>query len=191
MKKLLVVALALVVVGGLSATVRADLTGSATAAVHAKVSANIAVTPQIPIVDAGSIQTGELSVDVPFMVHANTEAVQLWVIATDLWKGDTPLPGSDANKIPLQIAEGVVITPQNAGVYGGGSNVSTLINSATFIGAFPAYEFSHINFESADRASFSHPVTVHLNWTVSDNQQAVGDYGGRVQLNAMVMPSLN
>jgi hypothetical protein len=187
MKKMLLAVLALVLVGSFAAAARADLEGSAVASVHLRVTANISVTPQSPIVDAGSLQIGELIVNIPFMVHGNTEAVTLWVDATNLYKGDIPTDPTVAF-IPLQIAPGIVITPDRASVLGGGSNVAVLPSSPNAtIGAFPAYETSRITFESAENGSFSHPVIVTVQWTLSDNQQPVGDYAGRVQLNAMVV----
>jgi hypothetical protein len=187
MKKTLVALLALVLVGSFAVAARADLEGSAVASVHLRVTANISVSPQAPIVDAGSLQIGELTVNVPFMVDANTEAVQMWVDATNLYKGDIPTDPT-VPFIPLQIAPGVTITPDRASVLGGGSNVAVLPSSPNAtIGAFPAFETSRITFESAENGNFSHPVVVTLQWTLSNNQQPVGDYAGRVQLNAMVI----
>jgi len=188
MKKLLVAVLALAVVGGFAAAARADLEGSAVAAIHLKVTANISVTPQTPIVDAGSLQIGEVIVPIPFMVHANTEAVKMWVTATDLYKGDIPVAPT-VHPIPLQTGEGALIEPERASVKGGGSNVAPLPSTPNdVLQGFPAYRSSQITFESAEAGNFSHPVVVTLAWTLADNQQPVGDYGGRVMLSAMVVP---
>jgi len=194
MKKFIAVASALVLMAGMAWATYADEFGSATAQVHVKVVSNITVQPSVPIVDAGSVQSGDISTNVVFIVHANTEAVQMWVTATDLWKGDVPNPGyiSDptaVRPIPLKTSAGATISPEGANVLGGGSNIAGLPNSSNAqIGAFPAYESQKITFESMANGNFSHPVTVTVAWNLTDAQQAQGDYGARVMLSAMVMP---
>jgi hypothetical protein len=173
----------------LAVTAQGDLNSSATADVHVKVVPNVSVTPVAPIVDAGSIQSGDLTVPIVFNVHANTEAVRLWVAVSQLYKGDQPV-NPTVNPIPVKLSAGATIAPQGASVLGGGSNVAGLPSLPnTTIGAFPAYLSNTIDFESMDNGSFSHPVTVTIVWTLSDPQQPQGDYSGEVQLFAMVLPS--
>jgi hypothetical protein len=162
--------------------------GSATVAVHAKITANISVQPSQTIVDAGSLQIGDLTANIVFLVHANTEAVQMWVTATDLYKGDQP-QNPTVPPIPLKTSAGATISPQGAAPLGGGSNVAILPASQnSTIGNFPAYESGKIVFESQDNGTFSHPVTVTVVWNLTNNEQPQGDYGARVMLSAMVMP---
>lgn len=188
MKKLLALSICLMLVVGLGGLVRGDEFGTATVAVHAKVVPNISVTPSIPIVDAGSVQFGDLTASVVFLVHANTEAVKMWVTGTDLYKGDQPV-NPTVPPILLKTSAGATITPTGASVLGGGSNVATLPSTPnSTIGSFPAYESSQITFESMDNNSFSHDVLVNLTWTLSNPEQPMGDYGARVMLSAMVMP---
>jgi len=160
--------------------------GSATAEVHALVTPNISVTPIQPIVDAGSIQIGDLRATIYFQVHANTEAVKFWVCATDLWKG-TRADGATVPPIPLNSSAGAIIDPIGATVLGGGSNVAAFVRDSNIMG-LPAKETEQIAFESKDNGTFSHDVCVTVSWTLSNNEQPQGDYGGKVQLCAMVMP---
>jgi hypothetical protein len=188
MKKVLVGVLGLLFLAGMAGTAMADSFGSATAAVHAKVVPNISVTPSIPIVDAGTIQSGDLKGQVVFLVHANTESVKMWVTATDLFKGDDPVQPT-VPPIPLKTSAGATIAPSGGGVLGGGSNVATLPPVPnTVIGDFPAYESSMIVFEGKDNGTFSKDVMVTVWWNLSNNEQPQGDYGARVMLSAMVMP---
>jgi len=188
MRKAWVVLLGLGRVAGLTATARADTEGCAVAAVHCTVTANISVTPQVPIVDAGSLQIGTLTGQIPFTVHANTEAVKMWVCVTDLYKGDLPL-NPTVPPIPVKTSAGATIQPTGATPLGGGSNVAPLPSTPNgTIGDFPSYESSSIVFESMDPGTFSHPVVVIVVWELTNNEQPMGDYGGRVKLCAMVMP---
>lgn len=188
MRKVIVALLGLMFVAGMTATAQADMEGSAVASVHCTVTANISVTPQVPIVDAGSLQIGELTGQIPFTVHANTEAVKLWVTATNLYKGDLPLSAT-VPPIPLKTSAGATIQPTGATPLGGGSNVAPLPSTPNAqIGDFPGYESTPIVFESADPGTFSHPVLVIVVWELTNNEQPMGDYGGRVKLSAMVMP---
>ncbi len=188
MKKTIAVLAGFMLLAGLVVAARADLEGSAVSAVHAKVVANIAVTPAMPIVDAGSVQSGALTGNIVFLVHANTEAVKMWVTATDLFKGDDPVEPT-VPPIPLKTSAGATISPTGANVLGGGSNVARLpYQSNASIGSFPAYESEPITFESKDNGTFSHDVTVTVIWELTNNEQPQGDYGARVMLSAMVMP---
>lgn len=177
-------------VAGLAGAALADLDGSAVVAVHAKVTANIAVTPQAPVVDVGSVQIGDLWGRIGFLVHANTQAVKMWVTATDLWKGDIPHSNPlGVPPIPLYTGAGAKIEPSGASPLGGGSNVADLPSMHnSSIAGFPAYQSTQITFESMDNGTFSHPVLVTVLWKLENNEQPMGDYGGRVMLSAMVMP---
>jgi len=186
MRKALACVFALGLMAAMAASAQADPEGSAVAAVHVKVVPNISVTPQVPIVDAGSIQIGDLTGMIPFVVHANTEAVTMWVCATDLYKGDDPV-NPTVDPIPLNLSAGATIDPSGANVLGGGSNVASFVGTCA-IGDFPAAESERIAFESKDNGTFSHDVMVTVVWTLSNNEQPQGDYGGRVMLSAMVMP---
>ncbi|HUU91596.1 MAG TPA: hypothetical protein VM238_10330 [Phycisphaerae bacterium] len=188
MRKPTALLMSIVLVAAMTAAARGDMEGSAVAAVHATVTANISVTPSVPIVDAGSLQIGDLVGRIPFLVHANTEAVKMWVTATDLYKGDVPSEPT-VDPIPLNTSAGATIDPAGATVFGGGSNVALLPASPdTMIGEFPAYQSQPIVFESMDNGTFSHDVLVIVIWTLTNNEQPMGDYGGRVMLSAMVMP---
>ena len=187
MKHLLAVGLSLLFLAGAAGVGLCHEEGSAVSEVHATVTANISVTPDQPIVDAGSIQIGDLTGNVPFQVHANTQAVQMWVAATNLYKG-TSLQ-STVPPIPVKTEAGAKIAPSGATVKGGGSNVASLPSTPnSSVNSFPAYESTKIVFESGDNGTFSHPVLVTVLWALVNNEQPMGDYGGFVRLSAMVMP---
>jgi len=194
MKQSLVLAFLLVVVVASAAHAQipppiGSSEGAAVTAVHAKVVPNIAIRPLAPIVDAGSPISGDISTGVVFLVHANTQSVRMWVTATDLFKGDVPL-NPTVPPIRLDIQKGARIQPSGANVLGGGSNVATLPSApnADVLG-FPGYQSTSIDFESMDAGTFSHDVTVSLSWKMTNNEQPMGDYGGRVMLSAMCLPS--
>jgi len=183
MKKAIACVLGLALLAGVA---QADPVGDAVVEVHAEVVSNISVTPATPIVDVGDIQIGDLIGNIPFIVHANTEAVKIYVTASDLYKGDDPV-NPTVPMIPLNMTAGAVIDPTGANVYGGGSNVAPFTTSAT-IGDFPAMQTDPIVFESKDNGLFSHDVLVTVQWILSNNEQPQGDYGGRVMLTAEVQP---
>ena len=79
MKRLFILFIGLALCGLAFTPAHADLRGDAVATVFAEVDPNIAVAPETPIVDAGSVQVGELSSTIQFRIDANLESVSMFV----------------------------------------------------------------------------------------------------------------
>jgi hypothetical protein len=122
--------LAVVAILGLTTATYADLESSAVAKVYATVNPNVAVNYDNGVVDAGTIQTGLICADIVFRIDANKESVQIFVEASDLWKGDDPT-NSEVAPILLAQAEGATIDPVNANPLGSGSNIPASSARAT------------------------------------------------------------
>jgi len=165
----------------------AETEGCATATVYATVMPNVAVAANTPIVDAGTVQTGDFTAMIEFQVDANKQEVQLSVCASELWKGDDPT-GLEVLPIPLNLSAGVVIAPTNANPVGGGSNVANYVGPGDPIDGFECQATEAILFESSQNNRFSQPVYVTVTWTQDDNEKPMGQYSGKVRLCAVLLP---
>ncbi|MBL7048480.1 MAG: hypothetical protein ISR96_02990 [Nitrospira sp.] len=186
MKKMIILSLVLVLAGFVGVS-QADLTGDATAHVFAVVNPNVTMSTNTPIVDAGSIQTGDFTATINFGVHANKEAVTLFVEASPLFKGDDPL-NSEVLPIPLNFSEGVVIDPANANPMAGADNIADYLGAGANIGDFPTAVTEAIEFESSQNNRFSQDVLVIVTYNQDDPEKPMGEYSGAVRLTALLMP---
>ena len=187
MKKLMI---AVAVLGLLlvSSYAMADQSADATAHVYVNIDPNIAVTAIDANVQAASLQTGDVSVPITFQVDANTEAVELSAIVTNLYKGDDP-SGTEVKPI-LPSGLGVIIDPANANPINGGSNLAAYSTVGTIVtdkGTFVGLTTQSITFESSQDGHFSQAVEVTPSWGNSDNEKPQGQYSGYVELLAAVV----
>jgi hypothetical protein len=179
--------LAVVAILGLTTATYADLESSAVAKVYATVNPNVAVNYDNGVVDAGTIQTGLICADIVFRIDANKESVQIFVEASDLWKGDDPT-NSEVAPILLAQAEGATIDPVNANPLGSGSNIAGFIGAGDEVMGFPTQRSETIGFESSQNNRFSQDVTVTVCWDQDDDEKPMGEYSGVVKLTSMLIP---
>ena len=179
--------LALFAIVGVAQTY-ADLSGSADADVYVVVNPNVTVGANTPIVNAGTVQTGEFSATINFRIDANKEQVSLFVEASPLYKGDDPT-NADVPPIPLNLSKGVDITPANANPLAAGSNNAQYIGSGDVILDFPTQRTQTIAFESSQNGHFSQDVLVQVWWLQDDPEKPMGEYSGKVRITALLLPS--
>jgi hypothetical protein len=170
-----------------ASNVRGDLEGSASAHVYVRVNPNVAVVAETPVVDAGTIQTGEFRATVVFRVDANLQSLYLYAAASPLYKGDDP-GNDDVDPIPLNLSAGIEIDPANANPMGGDSQVADYTSDVVEVDGFPATTTEMLCFESSQNNHFSQPVSVTVCWNQIDNEQPTGEYSGKVKLWAVLMP---
>jgi hypothetical protein len=161
----------------------ADLEGYAQAHVYVEVVANVSVGVQTAVVDLGSVQTGRFAGTVVFRVDANVERLDLQVVATDLYKGDSPTAESI---IPL-VGPGARIVLENGSEVQAGDGVLEW-DTATILNELDGQISEIGTFESGQNGHFSQAVDVTVNWDQTDPELPMGEYSGFVQLCAMIMP---
>ncbi len=167
---------------------QADLTSSAQTHVYLNIDPNISVQPIESVIDAGSIQTGDASLPIPFRIDANTEQVKIAVVVTPLFKGNDPL-GTEVDPIPVNLSAGVDIDPANGNEVGGGDGNAEFIGTQDVSapeGLFPGQLTETLVFESSQDGHFSQDVLVSPTWTNDDDEKPQGEYSGYVVLLAMI-----
>jgi hypothetical protein len=161
----------------------AQTKASATAKVVVNIRPSVAVEADAAIVDAGSVRTGEFSATLGFRVRASGPTVALYVRASELHKGDTP--GGSVAPIPLETSRGATITASGASPLSG--TVAPFTSVGT-VGGFPTWTTASLSFQSPGATSFHEDVRVTVSWRQDDTAKPPGEYAGRVQLTAMVLP---
>ncbi|MDD5773752.1 MAG: hypothetical protein PHX78_09850 [bacterium] len=166
----------------------ADMTDNAAAHVFLNIVPNIAVTATDANVAAQSLQTGAVLVPISFRVDANTEAVDLSVLVTNLYKGNDPA-GTEVAPI-LPAGGGVQIDPDNANEMGGGDGFAEFVTGGSYTnekGTFEGMQTQEVIFESSQNGHFSQNVEVIPSWSNEDNEKPVGQYSGYVILYSAVV----
>lgn len=189
MRKLLIVALALTMVVGYAAASRADTASSASCHVRVLVDPNVAIEPLNSDVDAGSIQYGDFSATCGFRVDANKQEVTFYAEASPLFKADDPT-GTEVPPIPLNLSEGILLTPQNGNATGGEDNVLDyvgIVGDGSCEG-YPTILTEEKEFSSSQSGHFSQNVTLVVVWNQNDHEKPTGEYSGVVKLTALLMP---
>ncbi len=188
-KSLLIVAGICLLLFGMASSALADPAASAVAHVYMNVAPNIAVEAVDANVDAGTLQTGERQVPITFRVDANTQAVAMSVLVTQLYKGNDPT-NTEVNPVRISTPRGVAIDPDNANEVNGGDGVAMYVGPSSMTnekGTFEGMETEVLTFESSQNAHFSQNVEVTPTWVNTDNEQPQGQYSGYVVLYAAVL----
>jgi len=159
---------------------------SATVKIVVRVRPSLSVESASPVVDAGTVDKGDVSASLGFRVKANAGQVALSVAASDLYKADEP---GTVVVMPLRLkaSAGARIEASSASPAGGSDAVAPF-EGPDRIGAFPALRSRRILFAGSQDHRFDQDVAVNLSWQSADARQPPGDYGGRVSLTAMLMP---
>ncbi len=187
MKRLVGVMFCVAIIGLAFTPAYADLSGSAVASVYVNVNPNIAVTPATPIVDAGTIQTGDFWAIIKFTIGANLETVNMTLEASDLWKGDDPL-NSDVLPIPLKSDAPAEITAQYGNEINAGDNKALWNGPGANIGNYPTKTTETVTYESSQNGHFSQDVSCKIFYNQADPEKTVGQYSGKVKLTAFITP---
>lgn len=187
-KCMTVLAIAVLALALTSTVAFADPNDNAAAKVFLNIDPNIAISGPASV-NAGTLQTGPKSVEITFRVDANTEAVKLSALVTDLWKGDDPT-GTAVSPIPVDQEAGVEMDPTNANPINGSDSVAQYTGTGSYSaseGVFPGRTTEQITFESSQNGHFSQNVVVTPQWVNIDNEKPQGQYSGYVVLFAGVV----
>ena len=187
MKKLLTVLSMVALLSIVGVASYADTSGDAEATVYVKVDPNVSVGANTPIVSAGTVQTGDFSATIEFRIDANMQFVNIYVEASQLYKGDDPTEPT-VPPIPLNLSEGVTIAPTDANPVDGGSNVATYVGPGSPVGDYPTELTETITFESSQNNHFSQDVLVTVTWNQDDPEKPTGQYSGKVRMTVLVLP---
>jgi len=165
--------------------VLANTNATATAQVYVTVSPNVSLTPVTSLVNAGTVETGEVTADVVFTIDANQEQASFYVEASPLYKGDDPTNTAVA---PIALQDGS-ISVANGNPLAGYTNCLTFGATGAPINGFPTLLSNTIPFESSQDGTFSQNVTVAIDWMQPNPQQPTGQYSGWVRLTALLLPT--
>ncbi len=188
MKRLLMLALALVVIGAASQCF-ADPAAEAVSHVYLTVNPNIALQAIDANVNMGTTQTGDVTFPITFRIDANTEAVGISGLVTKLYKGDAP-NATEVEPIDVNQSAGLVIDPVYANEIAGGSGIASYVSAGSYVvplkGTFEGEVTEALTFESGQNGHFSQEVEVSPTWKNTDDEKPMGEYSGYVILYATV-----
>jgi len=160
------------------------------------------VNPAIAVVATGAqvpdaVATGVFDVIAHFTVHANTEAVSMHVMASNLYKGDS---AASIYQIPVVGAGaklGIGLSLNGTGnvgneVGGGGDNFLAWVGGlgTDNLNGMDAMTSEIGLFESGDNGTFSHPISVTVTYDQDDYELPVGWYSGWIRLVAVAQPDI-
>jgi hypothetical protein len=162
----------------------ADTTGSAEAAVFVIVNPNVGVGVITPLVNLGSVQTGEFSGEITFRVDANVQLVGLNVAVSNLYKDDV---ATSPHQIPVLLSAGVVIvnTTEIMEQPAGSDNVLQY-QGAVAVGPYLGQVTETEQFSAGQDGRLSQNVVVKPSWTQPDDELPEGEYSGLVILTAVI-----
>lgn len=183
--KLLAILLTLVLSTGVTF---ADTENSAQANVSVQVVENVSVGVITPLVNMGSVQTGEFSGQITFRVDANLQIVCLQVCVSNLYKDDVP---DSEWQIPVAIDAGVVVVNEDLVR----EQPSGADNVMEYAGGAPVGPYAEgmctapTPFSAGQNGHFSQDVVVEVTWDQVDPELPQGEYSGLVVFTAMVCPN--
>jgi hypothetical protein len=187
MKRLVLLVVGLVLLGMVAAPAYADTQGAATAAVVVNVNPNVSLSAKTPLVNAGTIQTGDFFAQVTWTIGANLEQVAFFLEASDLYKGDDPVNVQVA-PIALNTNKPAEFAPQFGSEINAGDNKALWVTGAgASIGAYPTKKTETATFESSQNGHYSQDVTTKIFYNQPDPEKTVGQYSGKVRLTALLV----
>jgi hypothetical protein len=185
MKKLTVLAIALLFAAFAVTSASADTSNSAVASVYVDVVSNVSLASSTPLVNLGSVQTGLFPAILTWRVDANQEAVSFFLEASNLFKGDDP---TDPTVKPIPVATFIPasIIAAEGNEMQSGDNKAAWGPAGTPIGAYPTVATEAVTYESSQNGHFSQPVTTTIMYNQSDPEQPMGQYSGKVRFTAFL-----
>jgi len=189
MKRLSILAVALLFLAAFVTPASADTLSSAVASVFVQVVPAIAVLSTSPNVDLGAIQTGRFPAQLTWLVSANQEQVRFFLEASALFKGDDPVT-TGVPKIPVLTSVPAAITAQFgnqvANSANNGANIANwLAGAGANIGNYPTVVTETVAYESSQVGDFSQAVTTVVTYSNTNFQQPMGQYSGKIRLTAL------
>lgn len=149
-----------------------------------------------------TLQTGDIKLQVPFRIDANTQWVNIQAFATDLYKADAGVVGSQsAHKIlhsgkvdvtvlpsPDPEALGALVGatgPAQLTYDGNKQSIAPDSTAATVLWEF--YQTNLGRYESGIRGRFSHDIKLGVTWNNGNSELPQGNYSGFVRLYGQVV----
>jgi hypothetical protein len=185
MKKLLILTVVLLFVSTMFAAEPTPTSARATSSVYIQVAPAIAVSSATPLVDLGSIMSGMFSATLTWRVDANQEAVQFFLEASDLYKGDNPLDGTVA-PIALNTFMKAGIIAEAGNEMNAGDNQAAWVSVGDNIGSYPTKKTETVSYESSQNGHFSQNITSTIFYIQPNPEQPTGQYSGKVRLTAIL-----
>jgi hypothetical protein len=191
MKQFMIVALAMVVVVAFATPILADEAAQATAFITAHVNPNISLHAITTNVDAGTIQTGNISAFSAFRIDANSEEVYFQVEASNLYKAGDP---SSSNFLVLATGIPAIVQPVDGapvGLHGNALAWTGGIGAMVLDGIYslPTALTEQVQYQSSQAGVFSQEVDVTVTWSNANGELPVGEYKGVVVLLATLLPA--
>lgn len=152
--------------------------GHAVAHAHVVVTSTIAVVVLTPNADLGTVRIGTIPGILIFRVDANVERVDLWCVATYLYKGNDPQDPT-VDPIVLFREAGATIEPTDAIPVQGSPNVAPFLETVD-INGFTGWISDKITYESSQPGFFSQDVVLRITWDQPDPEKPRGEYSGWV-----------
>ena len=185
--KLVLILLCLAVASfGAFGVASADRNSSAQSQVYVNVDPNIAIQAGVASVNLGTVQTGLKQGSIDFRIDANTQKISLYVVVSNLYKGDD-CTNTTVAPILVAVPPGVIVDPANANPVGGHSRTLAYTGTSTQATCFASRVTETVTFESSQNNHFSQNVTVRPSWNQDDPEKPVGEYSGFVSLYALVV----
>jgi len=185
MKKLMTLAIAVLFIAGMATVALADQSGNAVSSVYVQVVPNVSILASTPLVDLGSIQTGQFSAALTWRVDANMEAVRFFIEASNLYKGDNPLDTTVA-PIPVATSMPASIIAQFGNEMNAGDNKAEWGSAGSPIGNYPTVTTETVSYESSQNGHFSQNVVTTIYYNQPDPEQPTGQYSGKIRLTILL-----
>ncbi|MHB8763876.1 MAG: hypothetical protein ACYDA8_06005 [Deferrisomatales bacterium] len=194
--------LALAVAGALlvPSLALADLSSTSTKRVEVRILPSMAVTTDsLAASVTPALQTGQIGINVPFRIDANTQFVMMQAFVTDLYKADQGGAGTSSPHFLTHTgAVNVTIAPSpdpeaGGGMVGANGPASLAYNNETQSTLAPDgltwtfYKTAQGTYESGIRGRFSHDITLRAFWQNLNAELPQGLYSGWVKLFAQVV----
>ena len=186
MKRLLVLALGLMVIGLAFSPAYADSNTSGAAHVLVNVNPIIAITP-VPQASIPTVQLGKFIVPISWLIGANAQQVALTLEASALFKADDP---TSPSFIPVDPTTAVaVLIPNGNAINGAANSLGTLtVTTSDTISGFPLVSTGTTTFQSSQAGTFSQTITTNVPYNQSNNELPKGQYSGWVKLLGVIVP---
>lgn len=178
----------------------ADLNGTSTKRVEVRILPSMSVTTDsLAASVTPSLQTGQIGLNVPFRIDANTQFVIMQAFVTDLFKADQGGAGtSSAHKLTHDANVLVTIAPspdpENGNAMVGANGPASLAYDNTTEATLAPdgltwtfYKTAQGTYESGIRGRFSHDITLRAFWKNLNAELPQGLYSGWVKLFAQVV----
>lgn len=147
----------------------------------------LAVRTKTPLVDSGTIRTGDFYATIVFSVEANRERIIMFLEGSDLYKGGNP-SDSRVDPIPLNSSRPAEIIAHQGKRNAGLSNAVVWSGPGDPISGFPTQKTETATYESGQGGHFKQDVSCKIWYRQPVAEKPVGRYIGKIKLTTMITP---